>query len=119
MGQINNPERLIADADVFVMSSRQEGLGTAVLDAMALGIPVASTAAGGLPEMLGNGAGVLVSPGDPMGLAEAVARVMDSPELRRALIERASTEVKRFTDSRMADEVESVYRSCLHCLEGS
>ena len=50
LGHIPEPVRLIADADVYVMSSNQEGLGTSVLDAMALGIPVASTAAGGLPS---------------------------------------------------------------------
>ena len=56
LGHIRDPVGLIADADVYVMSSSQEGLGTSVLDAMARGIPVASTAAGGLPELLQDGA---------------------------------------------------------------
>ncbi len=119
MGHLDRPERLIADADVFVMSSRQEGLGTSVLEAMALGTPVASTAAGGLPEMLAQGAGLLVPPGNPQALAEAVARVLDDPGLRANLVERARSEVLRFTDRRMADEVRSVYRSCAHSLGGS
>jgi L-malate glycosyltransferase len=119
MGQIDTPERLIADADVFVMSSRQEGLGTSVLEAMALGTPVASTGAGGLPEMLDQGAGLVVPPGNPIALAEAVARVLDESELRGTLIERARKAVLRFTDERMADEVRSVYRSCAHSLDGS
>ena len=101
------------------MSSREEGLGTSVLEAMALGIPIASTTAGGLPEMLNPGAGLLVSPGDPVGLAEAVARIVDSTELRAKLVERARAEVLKFTDTRMADEVESVYRSFAHSLDGS
>ena len=66
----------------FVMSSREEGLGTSVLDAMALGVPVASTTAGGLPEMLADGAGLLVPPGDPTALADAVARILTDPTLR-------------------------------------
>ena len=119
MGHVPNPERLIADADVFVMSSQEEGLGTAVLEAMALGIPVASTAAGGLPEMLGNGAGLVVPPREPGALAEAVARLLDSAQLRADLVERGLAEVRRFTDQRMADEVRSVYRSCAHSLDGS
>jgi glycosyltransferase involved in cell wall biosynthesis len=119
MGHITDPERLIADADVFVMSSQQEGLGTAVLEAMALGIPIASTTAGGLPEMLGAGAGLLVPHRDPGALAEAVARILENHDLRTSLVERASTAVQRFTDSRMADEVLSVYRSCAHSLDGS
>ena len=101
------------------MSSRQEGLGTSVLEAMALGIPVASTGAGGLPEMLGRGAGLVVPSGDAGGLAEAVARILEDTALRSDLAERARAEVSRFTDRRMADAVLSVYRSCAHSLDGS
>jgi glycosyltransferase involved in cell wall biosynthesis len=119
VGHIDDPTRLIADADLFVMSSRHEGLGTSVLDALALGIPVASTGAGGLPEMLRNGAGLVVAPGDPVALAASVMRILEDPELRTGLVERAKVEVLRFTDRRMAEEVGSVYRSCAHSLEGS
>ena len=119
MGHLSSPERLIADADIFVMSSRQEGLGTSVLEAMALGIPVASTGAGGLPEMLAEGAGLMVPPGDAGALAEAVARILEDPVLRTNLVGRARAEVSRFTDRRMADQVRSVYRSCAHSLDGS
>jgi glycosyltransferase involved in cell wall biosynthesis len=111
IGQIDEPERLIADSNLFVMSSQEEGLGTAVLEAMALGIPVASTAAGGLPELLGNGAGLLVNPRDPVALAEGVARILEDSELRQRLVACARAEVLRFTDRRMAEEVASVYRS--------
>jgi glycosyltransferase involved in cell wall biosynthesis len=119
MGHMDDPVRLIADANLFVMSSRAEGLGTSVLDAMALGIPVASTAAGGLPEMLANGAGILVPPGDPVSLAEAVERIVADSELRAGLVERARTEVRRFTDVRMAEQLAAVYRSCVHSHDGS
>lgn len=112
LGHIPDPVRLIADADVYVMSSSQEGLGTAVLDAMALGIPVASTAAGGLPEVLGDESGLLVPPGDFAALADAVRRIVTDSTVRTALIDRASIAVRRFTARRMADDVVSVYRSC-------
>jgi glycosyltransferase involved in cell wall biosynthesis len=112
IGHLDEPARLIADADLFVMSSREEGLGTSVLEAMALGIPVASTTAGGLPEMLGDGAGLLVPPGDANGLAEAVERLVMDPKTRAAVVARASDVVQRFTAARMADEMASVYRSC-------
>jgi glycosyltransferase involved in cell wall biosynthesis len=119
MGHVDAPERLIADADLFVMSSREEGLGTSVLEAMALGIPVASTSAGGLPELLGQGAGLLVPPRDPAALAEAVARILEDPELSRRLAGRAQEEALKFSDRRMAEEVRSVYRSFAHSLDGS
>ena len=119
MGHVVSPERLIADADVFVMSSREEGLGTSVLEAMALGIPVASTTAGGLPEMLGADSGLLVPPSDPGALAEAVARIVENAEVGARLAEKARASVLRFSDLRMAEEVRSVYRSCVHSLDGS
>jgi L-malate glycosyltransferase len=112
-GHVEEPARLIADADLFVMSSRQEGLGTSVLEAMGLGIPVASTTAGGLPEMLSEGAGLLVPPGDAEGLALAVERLVVDPDTRAAVVARASEVVQRFTAARMAEEMASVYRSCV------
>lgn len=118
LGQVDEPLGLIADANVFVMSSRDEGLGTSVLDAMALGIPVASTSAGGVPEMLADGAGLLVPPGDPVALAGAVSQILDDCALRRSLTETARAAVRRFSADRMAAEVRNVYRSCAHFLDG-
>ena len=112
LGHIPDPVRLIADADVYVMSSSQEGLGTTVLDAMAIGIPVASTAAGGIPDMLSDGGGLLVPTGDYEALADAIRRILTDSTLRAALIDRAGTAVRRFTSRRMAEDVVSVYRSC-------
>jgi glycosyltransferase involved in cell wall biosynthesis len=119
IGHVDEPRRLIADSDLFVMSSREEGLGTSVLEAMALGIPIASTTAGGLPELVRSGAGLLVPPRDPDALAEAVARILENPEVRKGLVEQAKVEVVRFTDRRMAEEIGSVYRSFAHSLDGS
>jgi glycosyltransferase involved in cell wall biosynthesis len=111
LGHLDDPAQLVADADLFVMSSREEGLGTSVLEAMALGIPVASTSAGGLPEMLEGGAGVLAPPLDPAALAAAVARLLTDPEAARAVAQRAGVAVERFGAARMAEAIRSVYRS--------
>jgi glycosyltransferase involved in cell wall biosynthesis len=119
LGQIAHPVRVIADADIYVMSSREEGLGTSVLDAMARGIPVASTSAGGLPEMLHQGAGVLVPPRNPEALAGAVQRILCDAGLRRRLVEQASRAVEGFSADRMAAGVQSVYRSCAPLIDGS
>jgi glycosyltransferase involved in cell wall biosynthesis len=93
------------------MSSREEGLGTSVLDALARGIPVASTDAGGLPEILEGGTGLLVPAGNPSALADAVERIVTDPALRRSLGGRAREAVRRFSAARMAEEVLTVYRS--------
>jgi glycosyltransferase involved in cell wall biosynthesis len=119
LGQVSHPLRVIADADLYVMSSREEGLGTSVLDAMARGIPVASTSAGGLPEMLHEGAGILVPPRNPEALAGAVERILCDADLRSSLVARASRAVERFSADRMAAEVRTVYRSCAPLIDGS
>jgi glycosyltransferase involved in cell wall biosynthesis len=120
LGHVPQPLGLVSEADVFVMSSREEGLGTSVLDAMALGIPVASTTAGGLPEMLDQGAGVLVPSGQPAALAGAVASLLMDPELRGQVRDRARVVVQRFSAERMAEEVGTVYRSCgIKLIEGT
>jgi glycosyltransferase involved in cell wall biosynthesis len=118
LGRLEDPTGLIADANLFIMSSREEGLGTSVLDAMALGIPVASTSAGGIPEMLHDDAGLLVPPGNHVALAGAVSQILDDSALRRSLIENAKAAVLCFSADRMAAAVRDVYRSCAHLLDG-
>ncbi len=111
LGEVPDAARLVAAADLFVMSSVKEGLGTAVLDALALGIPVVGTKAGGIPELLAGGAGLLVSPQDPQALAAAVVGLLANPAARAQLVARGREAVRRYGDERMADGVLQVYRS--------
>ena len=62
-----------------------EGIPVSLMEAMAEGIPVVSTTTGGIGELLRDGAGLMVPPGDPAALAEALERLIRSPELRRQL----------------------------------
>ena len=101
------------------MSSREEGLGTSVLDAMALGIPVASTTAGGLPEMLHDGAGLLVPPADPAALAEAVARLLSEPGLAPRGRVQASVAVQDFTAGAWQRRSDRCIVPASHFLDGS
>ena len=74
---------LMKSADLFVMSSVTEGLGSAVLDAMAMALPVVGTRAGGIPEAVVDGeTGLLVQPGEPKPLAAAIVRLLKDPPLR-------------------------------------
>ncbi len=111
VGHLKEPLHLIASADVFVMSSKEEGLGTSVLDAMALGVPIAATSGGGIPEMLSNGAGLLSAPRDHLALAHSVDRLLREPVLRESIRRTASERVERFSATAMANGVLSVYRS--------
>lgn len=112
LGQLNNAHEALSGANVFVLSSLSEGLGSSILAAMARGIPVVATRVGGVPEVLGNGGGLLVQPGDPAELAAAVHRVLSDAELGPRLIDKARQEVERFSLGGMAEHVLSVYRSC-------
>lgn len=76
---------LVKSADLFVMSSVTEGLGSAVLDAMAMGLAVVGTTAGGIPEaVVPEETGLLVEPADPPALAAAIVTLLKDPVLRRA-----------------------------------
>jgi glycosyltransferase involved in cell wall biosynthesis len=106
-----DPHQALAGADVFVLSSRSEGFGSSALAAMAVGVPVVGTRVGGLADLLGSGAGVLVPPADPPALAGAVRNLLTDPEERQAVVTRARREIGRFSAGTMAEQVLSVYRS--------
>ncbi|WP_395309795.1 glycosyltransferase family 4 protein [Mycobacterium sp. AMU20-3851] len=74
--------QLLDCAQVLVLPSRNEGQPMAVLEAMARGLCVITTGVGGLPEMIGEGCGVLIAPDDSEAIATALARVIVAPELR-------------------------------------
>ena len=85
-GERDDVPELLAAVDVFVLSSRSEGMPISILEAMAAGLPVVASAVGGVPELVVDGeTGVLVPPGDPDALAEALRRLLQDPELRRRL----------------------------------
>ena len=103
----------IRGADVLVQPSRREALGTAVLEAMALGTPVVASAAGGLGELLGGGAGLLVPPGNAAAFAGAIERVLTDPAFRGAMVREARARVVLYDAPKVADRVAEVYRSAL------
>lgn len=80
VGARDDVPRLMALADLFVLPSAWEARALVVQEAMAAGTPVVATDVGGLPGLLG-GTGLLVPPGDPVALADAVRRVLADPEL--------------------------------------
>ena len=72
----------LADWDIFVLPSRKDPCPLAVLEAMAMRLPVVASRVGRIPEQLGERAGPLIEPQDPEGLAEAVTRLIYGAELR-------------------------------------
>ena len=94
LGERRDVERLLPLMDVFVLSSREEGIPNALLEAMAAGRPCVATAVGGTPEVLTDGVtGWLVPSRDPMALARALDSALgDRTEAaRRGLAAREET----------------------------
>ena len=79
LGALPDASRYYAAFDVFVMSSRAEGLPMVLLEAMAARIPIVATAVGGIPDLLSAEEGVLVPPGDTKALASAIRATIDDP----------------------------------------
>jgi glycosyltransferase involved in cell wall biosynthesis len=87
-GVYTHPEECRAfmeSLDVFVMPSLTEGTPNSVVEAMACGKPVIASAVGGIPDMIGDDAGLLVTPGDAKELAAAVLRLARDGELRERM----------------------------------
>jgi len=108
------PERL-ADADIFVLPSRSEALPNAVLEAMASGLPIVTTAVGGMLELIDHGrTGLLAAAGDAASLAEQIARVMLDPAFAARLGRAARDDARsRYSFERMIAGFERVYLDAL------
>ena len=102
-------------ADLFVMSSIQEGLGTSVLDAMALEKPVVATHSGGIPEIIRDGeTGKLVTAADPTALAGGIIELLTNAEQARRMAGRGKEMVRRkFSVDAMVDKNVEVYERIL------
>ncbi|MBI3597186.1 MAG: glycosyltransferase [Nitrospirae bacterium] len=107
--------RLLAAMDIVVLSSHLEGLGTSLLDAMAMARPVVATRVGGIPEMVEDGVnGLLVSPRDPPALAGALIELINRPDERRRMGQAGrSRMLEKFSAEAMVAATESVYRKIL------
>jgi glycosyltransferase involved in cell wall biosynthesis len=112
-GEVEDLSASIAGAALFVQPSYREALGTAVLEAMARGIPVLASGTGGLTELLGGGAGRLVPPHDALALATNIEALLDHPATRADLARLARARVAEYDAPGMADRVVQVYRSAL------
>jgi len=101
---------LLRASDIFVLPSFHEGIPYAALEAMSVALPVVATAVGGLNELVVHGAtGLLVPPGEPEPLKEALARVLRDPDLRREMGRAGLARVREnYTLDRMLERTEAL-----------
>jgi glycosyltransferase involved in cell wall biosynthesis len=106
---------IIAAADIFVLPSKAEPFGLAILEAMSLGKPVVATAAGGPLEIVVDGAtGLLVPPNNPAALAGALQTLTADSATRSTLGCKGLQRFREcFTADRMCDEIINVYQRVL------
>ncbi len=109
-GFLPEVEEAIAGLDILWHPSRSEGLGTVVIDAMALGVPPIAFAVGGLPELIEDGiSGRLIKPGDTSGFSRASAALIRDAGLRGSLSAGAARRARLFTDDLMTERTIAVY----------
>jgi len=114
LGHVPDDEknRLLERCRFLVLPSRIESFGLVILEAMAHGKPVVATRVGGVPEVVGD-AGILVDPGDPVQLRDAMNTLLSDGGLRHRLAREAWKRAGIFSWERAASQVEQVYREVL------
>jgi glycosyltransferase involved in cell wall biosynthesis len=111
LGWVDDHDRaaLLRGAAALAYPSRYEGFGLPPLEAMAVGTPVVATAAGAVPEVVGDAA-LLVPPGDPAALADALARVLDDGPTRDRLVAAGTARVARYAWADCVAGIAELYR---------
>jgi len=108
----NDVPELLPDFDVFLITSKTEGLGTSILDAFACHVPVVATNAGGISELVkDNVSGLLAEIGNASQLAEKVLSLLNDEALKRKVIEGATSKLNVFTKAQTAKRTLEVYES--------
>lgn len=116
LGVRHDMAALIGSMDLIVVpSTYPESFGRGVIEAQAVGRPVVASRLGALADLVEDGtSGLLVSPGDPAALAEALERLINDPVLRARCVDMGRARVEaRWSADRMVHETLSVYEECL------
>jgi len=114
-GFVSDVPAFMAETGLFVLSSRSEGLGLVLIEAMAAGRPVVATRVGGVPEVVIDGeTGLLVEPENPGALAAAVRRLLADPALAARMGQAGRRRAREvFSARRMADLTAAMYEELL------
>jgi len=105
---------VLSSADLLVLPSLYEELGTVLLEAMWVGLPIVASRTGGIPDVITDRVhGLLVAPGDPEALARAIDRLLAEPNLARRMGEAARERAKNYDWEALAERVLNVYRGVI------
>ncbi|MGI9602565.1 MAG: glycosyltransferase [Acidimicrobiales bacterium] len=111
LGYRDDATRVLAGCDAFTLTSRHEGLPVALMEAMALGLPVVATRAGGIPQVVTHGNEALLADIDDVdGLARAYDEIGIDRDRREQMGRRAASAAEAFDVKRTMGRLESIYR---------
>ncbi|MBT2771760.1 glycosyltransferase family 4 protein [Halomonas sp. ISL-60] len=114
LGFKNNIADYLAGLDVFAFPSRNEGLGSVVLDVMQLGVPVIATDVGGIPDIVKHEqTGLLIPSGDADALANGILRLRQEVPLRQRLVKGATERLDHYSPQSMAASYWHLYQTIL------
>jgi sugar transferase (PEP-CTERM/EpsH1 system associated) len=114
VGQRRDVPRLLAAADVFLLTSLSEGIPVTVIEAMIAGLPIIATQVGGVPEVVDGAVGMLAPAGDAERIAAAIVKLSDDGNLRQNLGESGRRRVaERFSEDEMVRRYDRVYAEVL------
>ena len=113
--EVMDTKEVLSIMDVFVMPSLKEGLGLALIEAMAGGLAVIGSEVGGIKNLIQHGQnGLLAKPADSLGLAQAILELLANPEKRKSLGENARISIQeRFSLEEMLLKTERLYSECV------
>lgn len=120
LGYRQDALELLTAADVVVLPSHQEGLPVVLMEASSVGATIVATSVGGVEQVVQDGVGgLIVPPGRPDALADAIERLWSDPDLRQRLGQRAAVNSEAFDVARASDDVERIYRTLSTTPHGS
>ncbi len=114
LGWRSDVATVLSAFDVFAFPSLNEGMGKAIVEAMAMGKPVIASAVGGIPDLVVHGEnGLLVPPADSEALANAVLELYENPDKRKKMGEVGKGMAAEYGVDAMLRKIDALYEACL------
>jgi len=110
--------KFLKSFDLFILASKKEGLGTSIIDALSVGLPIIATNTGGIPELINNGQnGLLVESKNSNSMAKAIISLIKNTEKRKLLGQNAFASAEKFSIENTIINNISMYKMMLENFE--